>query len=151
MNEMQKTRPHYTVKPAILILGVSHWLAALFACMGLVAGLAVVILPWNWWVKTLLLCVIMIATAYHLWRDVWHRHPRSPVMLELNHVGELWVTLRNGTRQQASVHGSSLVTANFTVLNLQLDKRVPCLILPDAVDAQAFRRLRIWLRWGIRE
>lgn len=149
---MQKNQRHYNVKPVSLILGTSSWLVCLFVAMGVTAGCAIMLLPWAWWLQCMLVAGVIAVVAWHVWRDAWRRHPRSPVLIELDREGKLWVTMRNGLRHPAQVQGSSLVTANLTVLNFRLEKgRVGCLLLPDAVDAEPFRRLRVWLRWGRHE
>ncbi|MCB5189358.1 hypothetical protein LG198_01265 [Methylobacillus arboreus] len=149
---MQKTQYHYSVKTATLILEPSRWLACLFVLMGMVAGFAIMLLPWPWWLKAMLLPCIIAVTAWHIWRDARRRHPASPVMIELNHEGKLWLTMRNDTRHTAEVRSSSLVTPSLTVLNLKLDHgKATCLIVPDSVDPDEFRRLRVWLRWGVHE
>lgn len=152
MNKLQKTPHHYSVKPATLILGASRWLAFLFLSMGAIASVSIILLPWAWWLKAILIAGIIAAIARKTWCDAWRRHPSSPVMIELDHAGKLWLATRNGMRYPAQVQGSTLVTAGLTVLNLKLEYgRASCVILPDAVDAEAFRRLRVWLRWRANE
>lgn len=146
---MQKNQRHYNVKPVSLILGSSSRLACLFMTMGLMAGCAIVLLSWAWWLQCMLVAGVVAMIAWHVWRDAWRRHSRSPVLIELDHEGKLWVTMRDGLRHAAQVQASSLVTASLTVLNLKFEQgRASCLILPDAVEAEPFRRLRVWLRWG---
>jgi len=152
MNKPRKTLHHYSVKPATLILGPSRWLASLFALMGSIAGVAILLLSWAWWVKAILIVGIIAAVVRQINHDAWRKHPTAPVIIELDPAGRLWLTKRNGMRYSAQVQGSTLVTAGFTVLNLKLEQgRVSCVILPDAVDAEAFRRLRVWLRWRTHE
>lgn len=57
---------------------------------------------------------------------------------------------RGGDWRQCEVLGSTYVTAILTVVNLRVagERRVrSVVILPDGIDADAFRRLRAWLRW----
>ncbi|MPS48600.1 protein YgfX [Methylobacillus sp.] len=148
MNQLQKTPHHYSVKPVTLTLGPSRWLAFLFMSMGVLAGISIILLPWAWWLKAICLAGIAAAVARQVWRDAWRRHPASPAMIELDHAGKLWLATRNGMRYPAQVLGSTLVMAGLVVLNLKLEHgKVSCVILPDAVDAEAFRRLRVWLCW----
>lgn len=152
MNKLRKTPHHYSVKPATLILGPSRWLASLFTLMDSIAAVAILLLPWAWWVKAMFIIGIIAAVVRQINRDVWRKHPAATVIIELDHAGKLWLTMRNSMRHSAQVQGSTLVTAGFTVLNLKLEQaRVSCVILPDAVDAEAFRRLRVWLRWRAHE
>jgi len=55
-----------------------------------------------------------------------------------------------GVWHEAVLLGSSFVAPHLTVLNLKpaggrLAKHL--VILPDAIDAEDFRRLRVWLKW----
>lgn len=152
MNKLQKTPRHYSVKPVTLILGPSRWLAFLFLSMGTIASVSIILLPWAWWLKAILIATITTTIARQIWRDAWRRYPASPVMIELDHAGKLWLATRNGRRYPAKVQGSTLVMAGLIVLNLKLEHaRVSCVILPGAVDAEAFRCLRVWLRWRVYE
>lgn len=146
---MQKSQRHYSVKPVTMILGPSFLLACLFAAMGGMAVCAIMLLPWAWLWQCMMVAGVIAMVAWHVWRDAWRRYTESLVLIELDHEGKLWVTMRNGLRHAAQVQGSSLVTAGLTVLNLKFEQgRASCLILPDAVEAEPFRRLRVWLRWG---
>jgi toxin CptA len=57
-----------------------------------------------------------------------------------------------------SVTDDSVVTPSLTVMvyhqkNATLMSRVFCarlIILPDALDAESYRQLRVWLRWGLK-
>ena len=149
---MQKNQRHYNVKPVSLILRSSSRLAGLFVAMGVMAGCAIMLLPLEWWLQCMLMTGVIAVVAWHIWRDAWRGHPEAPVLIELDHEGKFWLTMRNGLRDAAQVQGSSLVTASLTVLNLRVEqRRVSCLILPDAVEAEPFRLLRVWLRWGKHE
>ncbi|GAB7563327.1 hypothetical protein LG202_13660 [Methylobacillus methanolivorans] len=148
MNKLHKTSHHYNVKPVTLILGPSCVLAILFALIGLMAAVAIALLPWAWWIKLMAILSISAVTMWHIRRDAWQMHPISPLIIELTRDGKLWLTIRNGTRHAAQVQYSSLVTAKLTVLNLKLEHgKATCLITSDAVDPDEFRRLRVWLRW----
>jgi toxin CptA len=58
---------------------------------------------------------------------------------------------RDGAWHEGRLLGTSYVAPYLTVLNLsEPGTRRPrhVLILPDGIDAEDFRRLRVWLRWG---
>jgi toxin CptA len=49
------------------------------------------------------------------------------------------------------VLAGSFVSAYLTVLNVKTEAsrwRTSLILTPDRVDVGAFRRLRVWLRWG---
>jgi toxin CptA len=57
---------------------------------------------------------------------------------------------RRGERIDCAVQGDTYVLWFLTVLNLGRSddrKRISVLILPDGIDTDDFRRLRVWLRW----
>jgi toxin CptA len=59
---------------------------------------------------------------------------------------------RTGEWHEAEILDSSFVAPWLTVLNLkQLQSGLirHVLIVPDNVDPEAFRHLRVWLRWGL--
>jgi toxin CptA len=79
------------------------------------------------------------------------RLPGSLVGLELNSKGELHVQRQDGKKQSVTVLADSVVLPYLTILNLKMDGRRwhrHMLITPDRVESNAFRQLRVWLRWG---
>jgi toxin CptA len=80
------------------------------------------------------------------------RHGMQPriVALRVNVKGEFFIQQRDGDWLQAVLLGTSFVAPYLTVLNLRLsNKRWPqhVVLMPDTVPADAFRRLRVWLKW----
>jgi toxin CptA len=83
--------------------------------------------------------------------------PWSLVALEINPKNELNLQCLNG-RQMLNVKMSeeSIATEYLVILRyIPLDTNKlqgllsrHVLILPDAIETNAFRRLRVWLRWG---
>lgn len=100
----------------------------------------------------ILICVpAVLAAAYFIAQDALLWLPWSLTDLALDSKGELSVTRKDGLVGTASVLPSSFVAAYLTVLNLKIGTsywRSNLLLAPDRVDAEAFRRLRVWLRWG---
>jgi toxin CptA len=83
-------------------------------------------------------------------RDALHRGPRSITGLELAADGR--VAVADPARQWATAR---LQTAAVPVPWLAVvalrdarGHRRSAVVLPDALDREAFRRLRLWLRWG---
>lgn len=100
------------------------------------------------------ICVpAILMTAYFIAQDALILLPWSFTALVLNSQGELLVVQKDGLVSMAGVLPSSFVTAYLTVLNLKTGTsrwRRNLLLTPDRVDAEAFRQLRVWLRWGYR-
>lgn len=64
--------------------------------------------------------------------------------------GALLLDRREGENVRATVLGTSYVSASLTVLNLRIIGRrlvEHVLVVPDNVDPEAFRQLRVLLRW----
>jgi toxin CptA len=76
--------------------------------------------------------------------------PDSAVAIEIGSDDKVGIRTRHGEWSEYAVLGNTCVTAYLTVLNLQqTDSRAirRIAIFPDSVDAEDFRKLRVWLRW----
>ena len=133
----------FNLQPSIyfaIALVVSHGAA--------LAVLAPLALPL--WAKILLASLVLISLLYHVWHDAWLLALSSNKTLLLD--GDMILLVaRNGDQVTARVLADSLVTPYITVLNVlpqgsHLARSV--IILPDSLDAESFRQLRVWLRWG---
>lgn len=134
-----------------LTLGPSQRLTVLLA---LAHGCAAVAL----WLVALPLAVTLPATlalagnlAWTLRRDALRHSPNALVALTLYPDCRCQFTTRAGVTQEATLLGSSFVAPYLTVLNLHPEGRRlarHAVILGDAVDAEAFRKLRVKLKWG---
>jgi toxin CptA len=63
------------------------------------------------------------------------------------------IRLRTGVREERRVDASSFVAPWLTVLSLSSADGLRArslLVTADSVDAESFRRLRVWLRWRCR-
>lgn len=142
---------HYNVKPIQLNLKPSYWLAALLAVPGLGACIIVLCMPMPVSLKFFICVPVIFATIYFIAQDALILLPWSFTGLVLNTKGELLTTRKDGLVSMVSILPSSFVAAYLTVLNLKTGTsrwRRNLLLAPDRVDAEAFRRLRVWLRWG---
>ena len=142
---------HYSLKPIRLALRPSWRLAGglALAASGS-AGLALW-LPLPYWAGMAWCALVLPATGYYIVRDALLRQAGSIVELEVDARGHLRCQTVSGQWLDAQVRGDSMVTPWLTVLNLQLStSRRPraVLLLSDSGDAEMFRRLRVWLRWG---
>ena len=133
----------FNLQPSLyfaIALVVSHG-----AALAVLAPLALPI-----WAKILLASLVLISLLYHVWHDAWLLALSSNKTLLLD--GDMILLVaRNGDQVTARVLADSLVTPYITVLNVlpqgsHLARSV--IILPDSLDAESFRQLRVWLRWG---
>lgn len=128
----------------------SRYLAAvLVAAHG--ATLAVLVpLALPVWTKAALSIVLLFSLAYHLHRDALLSSKSAGMTLTLEEDHAV-LTLRGSDQLAGQVLRDSLVTPYITVLNFlpqgaRLARSV--VILPDSMDAESFRQLRVWLKWG---
>lgn len=115
-----------------------------------------ILLPLAWQIKWLLVVVILLLAAYSICVRGLLLLPASLLALNINVKNELQLTCRDGAKFVAVVYADSVVTSYLTIVHFktqQLDfiRRLlfsHLVILPDMVDAESYRQLRVWLRWG---
>jgi toxin CptA len=95
-----------------------------------------------------------LALAAHLiWvlrQHAWRNAAGSVVALELRENCSVSVLTSGGRRGDYQVGRATFVSPLLTVLDLRAEaghRRCSVLIAPDGLDADSFRRLRVWLRW----
>jgi toxin CptA len=96
-----------------------------------------------------LLACIAASLAYALYGPALLRTRNSIVAAVLKDDGFLIQTGR-GTWHAAVLQDSSFVAPYLTILNVQIPGwrfTRHIVILPDRMDAETFRQLRVWLRW----
>ncbi|HMJ49425.1 MAG TPA: protein YgfX [Burkholderiales bacterium] len=130
-------------KPSV-ILGLLLVLAHASA-----VGLLLVV-PLPIWSKLVTVVVVCISFAFYFRRNARLAAPSSLVALEIKEDCACTVETRNGNRRSCTVLPTSYVSASLTILNLKVDGKLlrkHLVILPDAVNAEDFRKLRVLLRW----
>ena len=135
--------------PALRIaLDASRMLACALACAHVLAAAAVLAsVPLQW---ALAACAALAASAcWTIRRHALLRSPGAVTALELRAECECRTTRRDGRSAQCRILGSSYVSLGLIVLHLgepgRRDRRIT--LLPDAMGAERFRRLRVRLRW----
>lgn len=131
-------------------VGSSRRLAGLLVGMHVFAAAMLALAPLPHWLAALLMPVILVSAWLTLWRDGFRKLRHSLVALRLDADCKCEFQTRAGAWREAVLLGSSFVAPHLTVLNFKpagghLAKHL--VILPDAVDAEDFRRLRVWLKW----
>jgi len=116
------------------------------ATLGLVWPLAIDSL----W-KYLVTIAVVISGQRTIFCDALRRGPDAVVHLEFDDEDGCVLVYRDGVRVHARVRPSTFVTGFCVVLRLRFPRswwssRV--VVLRDACEAQSFRRMRVWLRWG---
>lgn len=136
-------RQQFDIKP-------SRSLAAIFVLAHGAALAALIPLTFPAWAKVALAPVILFSLWHHLRRDALLSEPYSCAALVLEK-GEAILILRDGRSLAGMVSRDSVVTPFLTLLNIKTGRWLlsrSVAILPDSMDAESFRRLRVWLKWG---
>lgn len=105
-------------------------------------------LPWMG--KVAALPVFLASLALSLRRHAWRLSPSAVVGVRLDPECRAAFRRLDGKTLEGTLLGSSFVSPWLTVLNLRPEGRwrtVSLVILPDAVEREAFRQLRVLLRW----
>ncbi len=76
--------------------------------------------------------------------------------MHINQKNQLTLVRNDGQQLVVQVLENTVVTAHITVLNCRLLSATfwqklfaqHVIILPDAVDRESYRQLRVWLRWA---
>lgn len=129
----------------------SRYLAAILGAAHGAALAALIPLAFPAWAKAALGVVILFSLWYHLRRDAWLAAPSSGMALTLES-GHALLATRDGKPLAGPVLRDSVVTPRITVLNMAPEGARfarSVIILPDSLDAESFRQLRVWLKWGM--
>src|SRR5512146_874813 len=101
---------------------------------------------------TLIVAAVVLYWGGHsLLLDANLRMGHSCVGFRLEDSDEIVLLLRSGRHLSCRVAPDSLVIPYFVILNVTLSEQRggrTLMILPDAMEAESFRRLRVALRWG---
>lgn len=144
------------MKPIQLNFKSSIIASALFTLMSVGACCIVMLLTISSPIKLALLVAIILSGLYAVLQHGLRRLPSSCVALKVDAKNQLQLVRKDGRTLDVLVQANTVVTPYLTVLNsrTQSASLLPCLsmqhllIFPDAVDANGYRQLRVWLRWG---
>lgn len=144
------------MQPIQLEFKPSVTLCILLVLMSVGACCIVVLQSWQWQIKLALILLIVPAATYALLLYGWLCLPWSIVALTINSTQQLQLKRRDGTRLDVMVQGNSVVLPYLTIINSQRvaatwrqwQSHPAVIIFPDAVEANDYRRLRVWLRWA---
>ena len=136
-------RRQFTLQP-------SHYFAAMLITAHGATLVVLFSLALPVWAKAALASLMLLSLMHHLRRDAWLSAPSAGVALMLE--GDRMVlTTRGGEQLAGQMLHDSLVTPFITVLNVLPQGAYfahSVVILPDSLDAESFRQLRVWLKWG---
>lgn len=122
-------------------------------------AIILIAMPIIWHIKLAVLLLIIASVIFAVVKYALLILPASIVAIDVTSQNKIYITRRNGLDDhEFAICGDSVVTPYLTVINLQ-QKNAPLLrrvfkisivLLPDTTDAASFRKLRTWLRWGIK-
>jgi toxin CptA len=145
------------MKPLHINFKPSYQLTALFVAMGVAMCAILIPLPFSWQIKLAVVIIVITCVSYATAAVSLLILPRSCVALQVNVKNELEIIRNDGSRLcNLLLSRDSVVSPYLTVMRYQ-QKNAPfwqrvfkasIIILPDSTDAESFRQLRIWLRWG---
>jgi toxin CptA len=116
-----------------------------FAHLCAVAAAWLITIPWS--IKLALFAAILASAGYQLFRLTGQGRIRR---LILKDDGHLEFSRVDGSGGEARIHPQTTVTSLLAVLLLRQEGRIEALVLlPDALNAEDFRLLRLWLRWCV--
>lgn len=141
---------HINFKPSILF-------SVIIILLSLAAAVILILLALSWQIKLLLVIAILFSAIYTVSERGLLLLPWSLNKLDINTKNELQLTRRDGVQfTVATVRADSVVTPYLTIVHYHAEdaallKRLfssYLVILPDAIEAESYRQLRVWLRWG---
>ena len=127
------------------------WVLVAVLALAHSAAIAVMLLVGiPWWVQAIAVAGLTVHLLAVVRRQALLLTPDAAVAIEIHSDNTLSVQARRGAWSEYAVVGGTYVAPYLTVMNLrQTDshalKRI--VILPDSLDAEDFRKLRVWLRW----
>ena len=128
----------------------SPYLALALIAMHSAAMLSLWVLALPLWAHLTLALLLLASLLHHLRRDAWLSAPSSWVSLWLEG-DRIELTARNGQKIAGKIMPDSLISPLLSVLKIlpQDAHRARCaIILPDSLDDDSFRQLRVNLMWG---
>lgn len=144
------------MKPIQVDFKPSAFVSALLALMSVGAFCIVMLMPFAWQIKLLLGLLIAVSASYAVFLHGLRLLPWSIVALNINSKNQLKLAQKNGEFFEVLVKVNTVVTPYLTVLNCQLKEATflqrlspqHIIIVPDAVNAEDYRQLCVWLRWA---
>lgn len=125
-------------------------LAAILAAAHGAAIVIIALVSMPLWLELIAIAALAANLIYEIRHTVSLRAPDAVVALEIASDDALSIQTRRGDWIRCEVLGSTYVTYLLVILNLkdlEYGRVKRAVILPDSIDAEDFRKLRVWLRW----
>lgn len=128
----------------------SHLLAAILIAAHMAAAILIGILSLSLLITSVIIVLIFISLVYYLRKDALLVANDAVTELVLTDNNQCVVTTRSNKGIVCNILSNSFVSPYLTVLILRAEGNLlndSVTILPDGVDVETFRQLRVWLRW----
>lgn len=102
------------------------------------------------WQQAIAITALLASLVFYIRRTALLLSREAAVAIEVASDDSFSVQTRRGDWLACEVLGSTYVASFLVVLNLreiEAGKVRHVVILPDSIDGEDFRRLRVWLRW----
>lgn len=140
--------------PIQLAIRPSIVLCLVLGAMSVLGIVCLSVLPWPWPWRVLGCLMLAAATSHAILQHGLRRLTHSVVALQLKPDNSVTIRFKDGRRQAVRVMPSTVVTPLLSVVHCRLQEAAwyypmrYVLIPTDAVDAEDYRRLRVYLRWA---
>lgn len=135
----------------IITLSKSAQLIWLLACGHSITLLVIWLLPLPFIWQALSAVLLVASLAFYSMRDALRRLPWSVVAIKFLADGRVETQNHSGAWIAGSLRPGSFVAPYLTTLAYQPDEKYfhrHLIVLPDMLDAESFRQLRVHLRWN---
>ena len=134
-----------------IAIGPSRTLTGVLGIAHIAALVVTVVVALSTWVKLLIAMALVTSGTWSILRSALQRGSSAIVELEVEAGGRILCRTPDGPWREGQVLSSSFVSPWLTVLNLRVAGAIRArhlVILPDNAEKDAFRRLRVLLRWS---
>ena len=128
----------------------SGYLTLLLSAVHTIAIGLVLALPLPIGLKLVTTLVFCVSLVFYLKRNARLAAPNSIIALEIMEDCACAIETRSGKRLDCILLPTSYVSASLTILNLKANGEMLArhvVILPDSINPEDFRKLRVLLRW----
>lgn len=136
------------LKPSLLLLSA-------LTIISILSCLSIFVLPIPFFIKLIVIILIIFSTLYYILRDALLLLPCSWQRIEVSSVGQLRLTNKQGEQFMPDLNPTSFIHSWLVILNVKqpvlkqtlLAENLPAVVLFILSTCQQRRQLRVWLRW----
>lgn len=102
------------------------------------------------WLEAIAIAALAASLVFNVRQSALLHAADAVIGLEIASDDKFSIQTRRGGWIECEVLGSTYVTSFLTILNLKRTdsgRITRAVILPDSLDTEDFRKLRVWLRW----